>query len=317
MRAFIIVALTLFTQLASAQRMDAFTAGIKRTLPRLESIGGATAFDIDAPETCKRTFAPIQQKNLHRIVLGFGYSDTTPKDTVYDFLARNALKRQLLTPCNAKTNTLCGFRQIADTQELFRRRLPTVDGRGLRTVEIRLIGASLSESNARNTNGLLRSTQTLSCQNAEAEFFNEVKNGADTVIYFGHARNGGGPDFCPAVVTADGQHVNYSHYRSVRRGITNLTKAIREARTAGKRSSLIALMACGTQIHFKRRLLAAAPDQGLILTARTITFDHVWHDTLSVLSASLQQSCKAPLEELLLEGFSHGIQGASVLTNYL
>jgi len=224
---------------------DYFSVQLGKMLTSLESISGTTGQSPDADPACVTTFAPINQKNYHRIVIGFGYSDTAPKPLVYDALARAALQRQLVARCNPGQELLCGYQLInpKDPNNL-RKRLANSDGRTFRTVDIRLIYGSLSYDHRKNIAPTNLVTQMSTCLSAEAAFNEEIANGADTVIYFGHARNGGGPDFCPPVLTADGQHVDYPHYQKERRGINGVTKAIRVARLAKKRSSLIAIIGC-------------------------------------------------------------------------
>lgn len=300
----------------SAQAFNGFAHVMKKHGPRLESIEGPSAGDPDADNSCRRAYARVNAANYHRIVLAFGYGDSTPGDVVYDHYAYEVLKNKLLAPCRGTAATLCGFAKLGNDNSVLRKRVANPDGRSRRTIDIKLIIGSVGPSNSDNTDRWSAGLQNYVCRMASESFHNEVKNGPNTVIYMGHSRNGGGPDFCPPTKTADGNHVNYRHYQARREGIKGLTTSLREAQAAGKTTDLVALMSCDSRLHFYRRLNAAAPKTGFMLTSRSITFNHVFHDTLNVLAGAIEQKCQDPMEMLFLESESHGVKGGTKIFNF-
>lgn len=289
----------------------------RRFAPGADALSGVRANDPDASRACTNAYKSINQKNYHRIVVGFGYIDTIPGVTVFNPQLMFAFKQQLTSQCNRSFDNLCGFSVASADGWTLRKKVPTADGRGLRTIDLRMIGGALSGNYQNNISAANKETTMRLCKGYEESFHTEIENGANTVIYYGHSRNGGGPDFCPAITTADGKHVNYSVYQARREGINGLTDSLRTARKNGKKNELLALLSCSSKLHFRSRLAAAAPDMGMILTSRTVVFDHIYHDLLGLVTASVNQNCKEPLQDYLDNGESHGTKGGAVIYNFM
>lgn len=206
-----------------------------------------------------------------KITIAIGYFDGYhKKDFVYenrsygrhvpvDPWLRAMTERLVSEDCRGR-NQLCGFERTGDNGvESFYRRA----GRDGIIQDLRVISAALSTDHVTNTR---REAELQRARSAAAESaFHRSLGDSDLVIYVGHSRMGGGPDFYPARLNASGD-VNYPSYQSERRGIKSLTQALR--RQSGKNGGL-AILSCDSTDLFLRDLQTAAPSRQ-ILTVRGI-----------------------------------------------
>jgi hypothetical protein len=109
-------------------------------------------------------------------------------------------------------------------------------------------------------------------RNAEA-FFESALKEADVVIYFGHSRDGGGPDMRKPITTKDGDgnlHVDYAHYKKEKPGLKRIEEHLGKTKD---KPELIASLSCSSYDHFynflKDKLQCADQSTGLILSTRT------------------------------------------------
>lgn len=215
--------------------------------------------------------APLILPRRVKITLAIGYFDGYhKKDLVYegrsygrhvpvDPWLRAMVERLVTEDCRGR-NQLCGFERTGDNGvESFYRRA----GRDAIIQDLRVISAALGTDHVSNTR---RQAELQQARSAAAESaFHRALGDSDLVIYVGHSRLGGGPDFNPPRLGADGD-VNYPVYQRERRGIRALTQALRRAN--GKNGAL-AVLSCDSADLFSRELQAASPSRSL-LTVRGI-----------------------------------------------
>lgn len=282
---------TLLLSCAAAAQVN-FNTELTLELERLQAVSriSTTADDPGADATCKRKYRELLNKRVIKVSYGLGYGDSTPGNLVWDDLSFNALYRHLRLPCGPGV-TVCGFTPDRRDPRLLRKLVRNLTGGNDHIVEIRLTKPSLSRDNTSNTTGTNLAFQTLTCAGATTKFMREVEEGADLVFYNGHSRNGGGPDFCPARLTADSKHVDYPWYQANRPGISMLTNSLRKAIANGQPNNVVGMFSCSSQLHFERRLRAAAPNAGLILTKRLLSFKETLLDSFAALDGILAQRC--------------------------
>ncbi len=233
------------------------------------------------------------------VTLGFGYADTKPGNYVIDKLIMDGIVRALTAPCRRGVSA-CGFRGgPAGSFTL----LKNVRGpRGnMQPVKIHFIRASVSHDDKKNMTEY-KVAQTKKCQAATDNFFSSIARGPEVVFYAGHSRNGGGPDFCPGVATAD-NHVNYDYYRKYRPGKKKMIEALGQSAAVRNPVEVLGMISCSSSLHFKNAFSAASPETGMLLTNASLSFQEVYQDLYVSLDSLLAQRCGKKFEAVL-SGFT-------------
>lgn len=273
-----------------------FNTELDQEITRLQELRSSTSGDKNAAFSCKKKYATLFNKKVIKISFGFGYGDSSPGDLIWDHYTYNAFMRRLKMPCPYGV-TLCGFSASKTDPNFLRKIVEAPTGENNYMIELRItkgsIGAKHSE-NMRAPFNLLR--QMSSCVAATAKFMKEIEDGADVVIYNGHSRNGGGPDFCPPVRLED-RHVNYDYYRSQRPGITQMTEAMKKAVASGKPNKVVGMFSCSSQLHFYNRFMSVNKTAGYLLTSRVATFTEMILDSFAALDGILAQRCDDGFDE--------------------
>lgn len=169
-----------------------------------------------------------------------------------------AFREEMLAPCPSGPVRSCGFREEGPGR--FAR---TVRGPDLRTypVELEAGDSSLTPYFAVNT-GTRAAEQTAKSERARESYLAAIRDD-DVILYVGHSRNGGGPDFFPPVLRSNG-HPDYAGYYMPRKpGLTDVLNALHNRRGA---PSLMGFFSCLSEAHFGRFLVQAAPETGYIFT---------------------------------------------------
>lgn len=241
---------------------------------------------------CLKRYENLYKDGYLNVTVGFGYWDSSPDDYVFDQYIANSLRMALVTPCTAGVN-VCGFTRTGDT---FRRNVPGPDGKN-NIFTINLFHGTLTTSNNANTT-LKRDEQYRKCQETTEKYFAEVSKGTEVVMYIGHARDGGGPDFCPPVRTAD-QHVNYPWYQANQPGFKKLLSSLDAAKAVGKENQLVGLYSCYSRRHFLNGMRARNPNAGYVLTEVEITSVHAIRSLVTTLDSLIGKKCS--------DGFTEGL----------
>lgn len=242
-----------------------------------------------APASCKNKYRDLFSKKKVRILLALGYGDTK-SDTVLDFLSHAAFKRKLTEPCGPD-NYSCGFKFSKREPDLLVKAESDPTGERNHLIEIKLIRGAYTGNDSKNVSKEIIDTQNAYCEATTIKFFTEVASGTDVIIYSGHSRNGGGPDFCPPNRKKD-HHVNYPWYQKNRPGMETMLGSMKLAVNAGKPNKVIAMLSCSSQKHFYKDLMAVNPKAGYLLTKRLATFAEVTRDAYATLDSLLSQRCE-------------------------
>jgi len=257
--------------------------------------------------SCKPVFKNILKNGVMDIRYALGYfDDSQGNDVVYegvnygispslDIQIYNALREYLILPCATATQKMCGFVESNDPLTGLVKLSKNIDLFGSPVeVVMTLTHASASESFIKNTNELAAEQNRLALQ-SEQSFFDQIGI-ADVLIYNGHSRNGGGPDFRPPILDKT-LHVDYNGYYEVKKiGINRVLKQIRQQ---PNKDSILGLFSCYSHKHFYKSLLKANPKQKLVLSTNTIDYFDSLYASLGLMEGLLRGQCGENLNKII------------------
>ena len=201
----------------------------------------------------------------------------------------NSIRKALTDPCTDRAQlNLCGFSESGDPnmgKVILEKKINLIGNVVL--VRISLTQASASESFVDNKGRLADRQKFLTAQ-SEENYFGGI-GVADVVIYNGHSRNGGGPDFNPPILNSE-LHVNYDGYYKVKRpGITRVLDLIKRGQN---KETLLTFFSCFSKKHFLDDLLKANPKQRLVLSADTIDYFDSLKGSMGYLEGLMRGTCR-------------------------
>ncbi len=256
---------------------------VKTRIADLVNISSTTATN-GGPKACVDRYQKLYKDGVLNIAVGFGYWDNSPDEYVFDRFIANGFKNNLVAPCSPGVN-LCGFTRTGD---VFRKMVPGPDGK-MNRLTISVTAGTLSENNLMNTT-VNRVQQYAKCESATEKFFSEVARGSEVVMYIGHARDGGGPDFCPPVRKAD-KHTDYDWYQKATPGLKKLLTAMEASKTGGRENQMVGLYSCYSRGHFHKKMAAKIPDAGYVLTDVAITSPDAIASVVTTIDAIIGHKC--------------------------
>lgn len=229
-----------------------------------------TPAEVAEAADCQSFYSKFTQTGAVKIHVSFGYyDDSTGSETIYngtnfgmnasmDEAYLRMLRMVLTGSCNGQQG-LCDFTDVGG--DTFRKSVR--DPLTGRTVEFVLHADNSSLTPYYITNTIDRGAEQNAKSQATREGFLNALQTDDAVFYFGHARNGGGPDFIPVNLLPN-KHPNYrGFYETVRPGFHDMMSAI-QAR--GAAPAVLGLYACYSEFWFGRALQAASPNTGYLFT---------------------------------------------------
>ncbi|WP_373998792.1 hypothetical protein [Bdellovibrio bacteriovorus] len=245
---------------------------------------------------CVQRYQDILDDGLIDIRIALGYFDWTTGSNVYaegrsfglspslDLGAFAALRKLLTTPCYGRAR-FCGFKQDPNNMYRFNREVTVHGNKYPARVEVHF--SSATEFLDTNLGRMSREQQERT--NFMDAYFARALQNADAVFYFGHARNGGGPDFSPPVFVRGRNKVNYDGYYEVQRpGLKKLLNAL----SGSKKTPILGLMACNSRDHFLKKVRATAPNTGVITSLDVLNVDEVYTATIGGIDAILRGQCQ-------------------------
>lgn len=209
-----------------------------------------------------------------------------------------ALRRIMTSSCPGKAQ-FCGFKKDSGNPYRFTKKVK-IQGREY-TAKVDMVFSSVSEYLDVNTTGKYSGDQRSRSQSAKG-FFNSALQNADVVFYFGHSRNGGGPDFNPPIFISGTNKVNYNGYYKVERpGLRNLVSNL----GSGKQPAILGLMSCNSRNHFLSSVSNTAPRTGVISSMDVLEVDGVFTALIGGADAVLRGQCqKTFYQSLRLTSFN-------------
>jgi hypothetical protein len=275
------------------------------------------------PGSCLGAYERLYRKDLLdiRVFLGYLNQEADPgvraSDWVLDPYLKWSLEEILTRPCKGSLSA-CGFVRSPESEDILLKPLPGPDGR-MRTARIMLENASASDSDRRNRTELKHEQRERS--DRIARDFAASLDGADIVIYDGHARRGTGPGFKPLPKL----HWSWIEAGLFRPSLRGMLRALRESRDP---PALVGYFACKVDRYYATKLGRAAPAAGLVVSATEKTSggpDRIPTSTdnvaslLGMLNAVLGQQCSEVFARSLvlaeLKGFFGGLETAPTGTS--
>ncbi len=208
-----------------------------------------------------------------------------------------AMREALMRPCEG-SRMFCGFSESGDPEMGKSVYSKTINLLGSAVdVNLTLTHASASYDYKQNLT-TLKDRQTFLTAQAEENFFGGLTK-ADVVFYNGHSRNGGGPDFNPPVLLADG-HPNYDgYYKAKRPGIKRVLEIIKKNPNQGL---LYGSFSCLSASHFQAALVKANPNLRMILSSDIVDYYQVLKVSIGYLEGLMQGRCGEDLAQFAKRG---------------
>jgi len=265
----------------SDAKCDDFYSHVRRT-GEMKIILGIGYYDFSEGEPFKFTYRP--DGSFNSIDADFGMNATLDQTIIRVY-------RELLTTKCRGALQFCGFQER--TPGVFTKDIRSPDGERIHaTLEMR--SPSVSTSHSQNV-GPLKAQQDEKSAAVTSWFFGSI-DGADLVVYNGHARKGGGPDFSPPRLLST-NHVNYGWYAAHTPGLSRLTKALADAQ---QKPAAILLMACNSTKLFESQVEKVAPNiaySGMNLVPTTGLVPA--KGTIAGVDAFLKMQCQSGLDQEL------------------
>ncbi|MNJ93303.1 hypothetical protein D3C87_109820 [compost metagenome] len=249
----------------------------------------------DQRRVCEDRYSGILKDNLIDIRIALGYFDWTTGNAVHDagrsygvspsidIGAFAALRDLLKSSCYGRQR-FCGFKTDRDNTYVFRKQV-TIDGKKY-PVRLEMHFSSATEILGQNKGSQQQRSRTQYTEN----FFLKGLQSADAIFYFGHARNGGGPDFAPPIFVRGTNKVDYNgYYMPNKPGFSKMLDALRSGRD---QAPIIGLMSCNSRYKFLGGTRKAAPDSGVITSTNVLDVDIVYTAMIGAVDAILRGQCQ-------------------------
>jgi hypothetical protein len=223
---------------------------------------------------CTRTYAHFFDKDVLDFRIVFGYKDARPARFVGDRYERAYFVEKLKK---------FGFHRIESDERLFRYEFTGLDGKK-KTINLLVDASSVGPDDEQNRNDPY---QKVKSEKASDLFLTGLRD-ADLVFYYGHSRDGGGPDFTPPKLLAS-SHTNYAWYQHHRPGLNAMLKALKAAPRDPK---LLGLYSCVSDEHFAKALLDLKPDLALAVNHSLLYYNDAIDGMMETLSSLLTMKCQ-------------------------
>lgn len=240
-------------------------------------------------EACRQTYLGFYRNPEVDVKVVFGYKDARPARFVADRYERMIFIQRLTQKCSKK-NFACDFVRSKSDADLLTRRLNGPDGKP-RTIYLRAVQSSAGPDDEENRIDPFQKWRT---RYANLAFFQGLTN-ADAVIYNGHSRAGGGPDFAPPRLGKNSD-VDFDWYKKNEPGFTPIITTLEGAPSKLK---LLGLYSCASSRHFQERVRKVKPDLGLITSPRLIYFSDALESSIESVSSLLAMKCEGAFRSSL------------------
>ncbi len=264
----------------------------------------ATAADRAEAEVCSAFYHKmLTDKTVIRIQVSFGYADVSEGqpyrfgsyDLGYNASLDNGIYwafRQTLTDRCYGRLQVCGFKEV---QPGFYKK--TVTG-PYGTVEIQLHAGDASLTPYYQTNSVERRDTQIEKSRLARDAYMTALETDDVILYVGHSRNGGGPDFQLPVLLDTG-HPDYAgYYQAQEPGVHDFLASLQRR---GSGPPLMGFHSCLSEHWFGESLMNQVPDSGFVFTSSnglTGMNDNV-SGALAVIDSVLRFQCYSGFQEEL------------------
>jgi len=236
-----------------------------------------------APQ-CSAMEKSLYAHDTLKVRMVFGYKDARPARFVGDRHERLAFIEKITAPCadagfGSKPKELCGFVRSKDNADLFLKKV-NVRKRD-RRILLWVVNSSVGTDDQENRDDPFQKWKS---KYAEEAFTSGLQS-ADVVLYDGHSRFGGGPDFAPPVLGKD-SIVDPAPYQAARPGLAKMTHAL----TGSKRLKMLGLFSCSSSQHFNDEIHAVSK-AGVVSSKVLMYYSDALAQSLSTLEDVLQGRC--------------------------
>lgn len=249
----------------------------------------------DQREKCEQRYGHILNDGLIDIRVAMGYLDWTTGSEVntggrkmgyspsIDIGAYYALRELITSRCRGNLQ-LCRFEETPGNPYVFTKNV-VVHGRQVRArIEIQF--ASASEYLNQNVGSAAQEQRTAYMQN----YYDQALQNADAAFYFGHSRNGGGPDFAPPKFIPGTNKVNYAgYYKKYRPGFNKMLQSLSNP---SRQADVIGMMSCNSRDNFMSKLRSTAPKSGVITSTAVLTVEEVYTAMIGGMDGLLRGQCQ-------------------------
>ncbi|MBY0384359.1 hypothetical protein K2X05_04300 [bacterium] len=264
-------------------------------------INAVTNFPLPSEvKSCQTQILNMTADNQLTIFVGFGYMDYSPGQDFVDSATALYGHGDVLDPdaFDAFSNALmrsCSTGGFSSKNQAFACGFKKGSGGFTKTIKNRFTGkntqvfvklaSSAYTSNDQQNKTTYADKQQQKSQNAHAQFLNALKS-YDAVLYLGHARSGGGPDFYPPRLLKSG-HVDYGYYKANKPGLKSMLQSLK----SGAGPDLIGLLACKSTGLFSSAVQKQSSHSALITANSLFDFDDLVPTGFTVLEALISQRC--------------------------
>jgi hypothetical protein len=252
--------------------------------------------------SCERFYSRVEARGEMKIVMGIGYYDFSEGEPFgFDYRDGGGLKhvdfgmnatidntydilyRQILTRGCKGDLQFCGFKEVS--RGVYAKKVKSPSGRKIRaTIEVR--DSSVTPEHQVNV-GPLRNHQEAKSLATTAWFFGNVGS-ADLVVYNGHSRKGGGPDFTPPKLRSN-LHVDYDWYQAKTPGMNRLLSALQ----GPQKPAAVLMMSCNSVKLFEKSIARTAPGVGFAGTNAIIPGDIPNRAAMAGMDSFLKFQCQS------------------------
>lgn len=158
------------------------------------------------------------------------------------------------------------------------------------------VASSAYTSNDQQNKTTYANQQNKKSKNTHAQYLSALKN-YDAVIYLGHARSGGGPDFYPPRLLSNGR-VDYGYYKKNRPGISSMLQNLQ----GNYGPDVIGVLACKSTGLFSSSIRKYSPHSGLITADNLFDFSDLMPSGMTLLEALVSQRCNENFSNVVNSG---------------
>jgi hypothetical protein len=231
---------------------------------------------------CLKFYENIRNKKTIRMDYFIGYTNFE-NSFVGDPTEYRAVISYMTRECpDAQKQHSCGFKRDEFDANLLTKEVVWPDGQ-IKKFELHVENAALSTDDVANRES---PAQALKSEETRNKFIRAAKE-SDILIYSGHSRYGGGPDFSPEY-TGKGSHAAY--YRKKRQGIQDLQNGLKNRTDSGP--TLVVMSSCDSDLHFSQ-VLKTTPKgpKAAFLTASEVDTNESFRGNLEIQEAILGGTC--------------------------
>jgi hypothetical protein len=253
-------------------------------------------------KVCEAKYAKLYANPDIHVTFAFGYLDSRPQDEVETGPNAEQLIESMVAPCETSmSKNFCGFTRDSDDAMKFSKTVTGPDHKP-HQFKITIVSPIQIGSGSYVLDSEVRNTPAQKARSAKARAaFQKALQTDDIVVYNGHSRDGGGPDFSPPVLDPKTLHPNYPYYRAKHPGLNDEVTALA---TSTHRPEVIAMMSCDSKLHFEEQLKKASPDSALLLT-NMVTYTNVTNVAeLGLMDGLMSQRC----DDHFIDSMEMGLQ---------